>query len=64
MRVPVRVPVFLFHRNQTAVRRLAHHMLKLQRRVVDPELLPQHLVDSIQNPVALRRRNVRNRHMT
>src|SRR5579872_686708 len=43
---------------------LADHVLELQRRVVNAKPLAQHLIDAIQNAIALRWRDVGNRHMT
>ena len=55
--------VFFPDRDHAGMRRLADHMLQLDRRVLDTETPPQLLVDLTQNRVAFRCRHVGNLHV-
>ena len=55
------LPMMLFalgHRDDASVRHFAHHVLKLDGRVVDAEVVQQALLHVAQNPLAHRRRDV------
>src|ERR1700679_452252 len=54
---------FLAYGDHAAMRRLAYHVLELDRRMMNPESAPQLLVDLLQNRIALRRRHVGNFHV-
>src|SRR5208337_3079791 len=55
----VDVIVFLYP-DYATMRRLAHHVFQLDRRMVDAKPLAEFFVDLAENGVALRRRHVRN----
>ena len=63
MTMPVRMHLHFLDSHHASVRNLAIHILKLNRRVSNVKARMQRRLDLLQNTIALRRRNIGNRHM-